>query len=286
MPEGTGTEEFRKQFPNRFFDVGIAEAHGVTFAAGLAKSGMKPVVAIYSTFLQRAYDEILHDVCINNLPVIFAIDRAGIVGSDGETHQGTFDLSYLSHMPNMTIMASKNKQEFKQMLYFANDYQGPIAIRYPRGEAFQGLLDFNQPIRYGKGEIIYQEENAQVLLIAIGSMVETAIKVRDRLKKDGVRVSVINARFATPIDEELLHKFSSKCNLWVTLEENVKRGGFGEKVSSFIIDNNYNNIKMINISIPDCFVEHGCPEKLKYSLDLDENSIYKTILEQIKSQTK
>ena len=281
MPDGTGSSGFHKEFPNRFFDVGIAEAHGVTFAAGLAKAGMKPVVAIYSTFLQRAYDGILHDVCTNKLPVIFAIDRAGIVGADGETHQGIFDISFLSHIPNMTVMAPKNKNELRQMLYFANDYEGPLAIRYPRGSAYQGLEEFNKEIEYGKGEVLFDEKDADVLLIALGSMVETASEVREILKNNGIKVSIINARFASPIDSELLHEFSSKANLWVTMEENVKTGGFGEQISTFITCSDYEQIKMINISIPDCFVEHGSPKELKKDLGLDSLSICNTILENI-----
>lgn len=284
MPDGTGSEGFNKEFPDRFFDVGIAEAHGVTFAAGLAKGGMKPVVAVYSTFLQRAYDEILHDVCINNLPVVFAIDRAGIVGSDGETHQGIFDLSYLTHMPNMTVMAPKNKYELRKMIYFATNLGRPVAIRYPRGTAYEGLGEFKQAIEYGKGEVIYDEKKGEVLLIALGSMVETSIKVRDMLQNHGISASVINARFASPIDKKLLDEFSSKCNLWVTLEENVKTGGFGESVSSFITDNNYNNIHLINISVPDCFIEHGDVDKLKENIGLDALSIYNKIRSNLKNK--
>ncbi len=282
MPDGTGTAQFKEQFPDRFFDVGIAEAHGVTFAAGLAKSGLKPVVAIYSTFLQRAYDQILNDVCINNLPVVFAIDRAGIVGKDGETHQGLFDLSFLSHLPNLTLMAPKNKKELRQMLYFACDHDGPVAIRYPRGNAYEGLSEFRQEIEYGKAEVLYDEKDGQVLLLAVGSMVETAVHVKDMLGEQGIRASVINARFVSPIDEKVLHDFSSKCNLWVTLEENVKSGGFGEKISSFLVCNNYNNIKQINISIPDCFVEQGEPDELKVQYGLDSLSIYRKVLDKFK----
>ncbi len=281
MPEGTGLKEFSKVFPDRFTDGGIAEGHCVTFAAGMAKCDTKPVVAIYSTFLQRAYDEMLHDVCINNLPVTFAIDRAGLVGQDGETHQGVFDISYLSHMPNMTVMAPKNKNELVDMLYFANDYKGPIAIRYPRGEAFEGLEEFRQDIEHSKAEVIHQEENQEVLLIGLGSMVETAVKVKDMLKENGIKSTLINARFASPMDEELLHEFSSKCNLWVTLEENVKTGGFGEGVSSFLTNNNYNNVRQINIAIPDTFVEQGSPDELKEHLGLDSVSIYEKIVKSL-----
>ena len=178
MPDGTGSNGFSKAFPDRFFDGGIAEGHCVTFAAGMAKCDMKPIVAIYSTFLQRAYDEILHDVCINNLPVTFAIDRAGLVGQDGETHQGVFDISFLSHMPNMTVMAPKNRYELEDMLHFANNYNGPLAIRYPRGNAYEGLEEYRQESELGKAEVIYEDKDQEVLRIALGSMVETAVAVR------------------------------------------------------------------------------------------------------------
>ncbi|NLJ90890.1 MAG: 1-deoxy-D-xylulose-5-phosphate synthase [Clostridiales bacterium] len=278
MPYGTGLEKFNKEFPDRFFDGGIAEEHCVTFAAGMAKCDMKPVVAIYSTFLQRAYDQILHDVCINNLPVTFAIDRAGLVGQDGETHQGVFDISFLSHMPNMTVMAPKNKYELVDMLKFASDYRGPLAIRYPKGNAYEGLEGFRKPIEYGKAEVIYEDSDQEVLLIALGSMVETAVLVRDMLKENGIKSTLVNARFASPIDEDLLREYGSKCNLWVTLEENVKSGGFGEKVSSFLINNNFNRVRQINISIPDSFIEQGSPSELKEYLGLDAESIYETIV--------
>lgn len=277
MPDGTGTGSFMKGFPDRFVDVGIAEEHGVTFAAGLAKSGMRPVVAIYSTFLQRAYDQIIHDVCIDKLPVIFAIDRAGIVGKDGETHQGIFDISFLSHMPNMTVMAPKNKFELEDMLYFASKHLGPVAIRYPRGTAYEGLEDHRQPVEYGKAEILFDDRESRILLLAVGSMVETAIEVRNMLKKDGIKSTLINGRFIAPLDEETLHLYGSKCNTWVTLEENVKSGGFGEKISGFLVENNYKNVDQINISIPDCFVEQGDPGQLKELVRLDSKSIYNEI---------
>lgn len=277
MPNGTGSESFKAEFPERFVDVGIAEGHGVTFAAGIAKSGMRPVVAIYSTFLQRAYDQILHDVCIDNLPVIFAIDRAGIVGKDGETHQGIFDLSFLSHMPNMTVMAPKNKFELEDMLFFASKHMGPIAIRYPRGKAYEGLKEFRQVIEYGKSEVLYEEQDSTILILAIGSMVENAVEVQSMLKNSGIKSTVVNARFVTPLDDELLHSHTKKCKTWVTLEENVKSGGFGEKVSAFLIEHKYNDIQQINISIPDCFVEQGNPSELKEQFALDSKSIYEKI---------
>ena len=200
MTDGTGLKRFHNMFPDRFFDVGIAEQHAVTFAAGLAAAGLKPIFAVYSSFLQRAYDQILHDVCIQNLPVVFAIDRAGLVGSDGETHQGIFDLSYLSNIPNMTIMAPKNKWELSDMIKYAVDFPTPIAVRYPRGEAYDGLREYRSPISLGKSEWIYRE--SEIALFAIGSMVKVAEQVRHSLKEQGYSCSLINARFAKPLDED------------------------------------------------------------------------------------
>ncbi len=218
MPDGTGLKRFRNMYPDRFFDVGIAEQHAVTFAAGMAASGMRPVVAVYSSFLQRAFDQILHDVCIQKLPVVFAIDRAGIVGSDGETHQGIFDLSFLSEMPNMTVMAPKNKWELADMVRYAVEYNGPVAIRYPRGQAFEGLGEYRPAIEYGKSEWIYEEED--ICLLAVGSMVKTALEVREKLIAEGRKVSLINARFVKPIDEEAVKKACKGHKLIVTMEEN------------------------------------------------------------------
>ncbi len=217
MPDGTGLKRFRNMYPERFFDVGIAEEHAVTFAAGLAAGGLKPIVAIYSSFLQRAYDQILHDVCIQNLSVVFCIDRAGLVGSDGETHQGIFDLSYLSSIPNMHIMAPKNKWELSDMIKFALAYGGPMAIRYPRGEAFDGLKNIREPIVYGKSETIYQEKD--ILLLAVGSMVKVALDVREQLIEQGFACSLINARFVKPIDEEAIRQACKGHQLIVTMEE-------------------------------------------------------------------
>ena len=237
MPDGTGLKRFHNMYPDRFFDVGIAEEHAVTFAAGLAAGGLQPVVAIYSSFLQRAYDQILHDVCIQNLPVVFAIDRAGLVGSDGETHQGIFDLSYLSSIPNMHIMAPKNKWELSDMLKFAIDFQGPIALRYPRGEAFDGLREHREPIILGMGEWIYHEKD--IVLVAVGSMVKTALAVREALQLKGYACSIINARFVKPIDTEILNEAVKDHSLIVTMEENVASGGFGEKVREYLDESGY-----------------------------------------------
>ena len=270
MADGTGLKRFRNMYPDRFFDVGIAEEHAVTFAAGLAAGGMKPIVAIYSSFLQRAYDQILHDVCIQNLPVTFAIDRAGLVGSDGETHQGIFDLSYLSSIPNMHIMAPKNKWELSDMVKFAVDFEAPIAIRYPRGEAYDGLKDFRMPIEYGKSESIYEEED--ILLLAVGSMVKVAEEVRRQLKERGYSCSLTNARFVKPIDEEAIREAVKEHKLIVTLEENVLSGGFGERVRAFVDELDV-PCSVLNIGIPDEYVEHGNVDLLKQEIGMDADSI-------------
>ena len=275
MPDGTGLKRFSNMFPDRFFDVGIAEEHAVTFAAGLAAAGLIPVVAVYSSFLQRAYDQILHDVCIQNLHVIFAIDRAGLVGSDGDTHQGIFDLSYLSTIPNMCIMAPKNKWELSDMMKFALQYDGPIAIRYPRGEAYAGLEQFRAPIVYGKSEIIYDEED--IVLLAVGSMVKVAYEARRRLKESGFGCSLVNVRFVKPIDEELLLQIQKEHKLFVTLEENVKCGGFGEHVLDFMNEIK-SKVNVLNITLPDDYVEHGNVEILKRELGIDAESVVKKII--------
>lgn len=275
MPDGTGLKRFRNIFPERTFDVGIAEEHAVTFAAGLAAGGLKPVVAIYSSFLQRAYDQILHDVCIQNLPVVFAIDRAGLVGSDGETHQGIFDLSYLSSIPNMSVMAPKNKWELSDMLKFAIKYEGPIALRYPRGEAYVGLKEFRAPIEYAKAEWIYREK--EIVLLAVGSMVKTGELVRELLHQAGHSCSLINARFVKPIDEEIVKEAMKDHTIIVSMEENVQSGGYGEKVSNVLRDNRYTG-KMVPVAIPDEYVEHGNVEILKREVMIDAQSIVDRIL--------
>lgn len=275
MPDGTGLKRFRNMFPDRFFDVGIAEEHAVTFAAGLAAGGMKPIVAVYSSFLQRAYDQILHDVCIQNLHVVFAIDRAGLVGSDGETHQGIFDLSYLSSIPNMHILAPKNKWELSDMIKFAVDFEGPIAVRYPRGEAYDGLQEFRAPISYGKSEWIYEE--ADIALLAVGSMVKTAEQVRKEIKDTGYNCSLINARFVKPIDEEMLEELAKKHSLIVTLEENVKNGGFGEKVLDYVNVRGL-PVRVEIVAIPDEYVEHGNVGLLHQEVGIDAQSVLKKVL--------
>ncbi len=279
MPDGTGLKRFRNMYPDRFFDVGIAEQHAVTFAAGLASSGLRPVVAIYSSFLQRAYDQILHDVCIQKLPVVFAIDRAGLVGSDGETHQGIFDLSYLSEIPNLTVMAPKNKWELADMLRYAVQYDGPIALRYPRGQAFEGLYEMRPAIEYGKSEWLYEE--SEICLIAVGSMVKIALKAKELLEAEGHKVSVVNARFVKPIDEEMVAKAAKKHKYVVTLEENVLSGGYGENVREYF-DTLSTRAKLLNIAIPDCFVEHGKVDELLEELNMDAKGITNRVLEWMK----
>lgn len=275
METGTGLKRFHNQYPERFFDVGIAEEHAVTFAAGLAVRGLIPVVAIYSTFLQRAYDQILHDVCLQDLHVVFAVDRAGIVGSDGETHQGIFDISYLMTIPGLVLLAPKNKWELADMLRFAFDYDGPIAIRYPRGEAYDGLKEFRAPIALGKSEVIYDETD--IALLAYGSMIPTALAVREELKELHYQCSLINARFAKPLDEELLLSLSADHKLLVTLEENVITGGFGQQVTQFLTDTGQ-PIKVLQIAIPDEFVEQGSVGRLREETGLDAASIVKRII--------
>ena len=274
MPDGTGVAAFGKRFPDRFFDVGIAEAHAVTSAAGMAAAGLRPVVAVYSSFLQRGYDQILHDVCIQNLPVIFAVDRAGLVGSDGETHQGIFDYSYLTSIPNMSVAAPKNLWELRAMLDFAMDYKAPFAIRYPRGTAYRGLKEFMQPISYGKGEMLYEEED--IALLAVGSMVSTGEHVREKLKEEGYSCTLANARFVKPFDKELVERLAKNHRLIVTMEENVLQGGFGLPVTAYIHEH-YPQVKVLNIAIPDAYVEHGNVSVLREGLGIDSDSIIRKL---------
>ncbi len=276
MPDGTGLKRFRNMFPDRFFDVGIAEEHAVTFAAGLALGGMIPVVAVYSSFLQRAVDQIIEDVCLQNLHVIFAVDRAGLVGSDGETHQGCFDLSYLSMIPNMTVMAPKNKWELSDMMKFAVSYDGPIAVRYPRGEAYDGLEEFREPIVRGRSEMIYRGKG--IALLAVGSMVKTAEAVRKKLLEDGDNHTLVNARFVKPLDKKMLDSLAKDHEVIVTMEENVKSGGFGSAVVEYL-HTAYPEVQVLSAALPDVFMEHGSPEKLKEKAGIDAGSIYNRIKE-------
>ena len=277
MPDGTGLKRFGQKFPDRFFDVGIAEEHAVTSAAGMAAGGLKPVVAVYSSFLQRGFDQIVHDVCLQNLPVVFAVDRAGLVGSDGETHQGIFDLSYLTAIPNMCVMAPKNRWELEDMLAFAADYNGPIAVRYPRGEAYRGLREFRAPIEYGKGEMLYEE--SEIAILAAGSMVSTGEHIREKLKAAGHHCSLANLRFVKPLDTSLMDRLAQKHPVIVTMEENVLQGGFGLAASAYLYEH-YPEIKVIQIALPDAYVEHGNVTLLREELGIDSDSI----LRQLKAQ--
>ena len=278
MPSGTGLVKFSKRFPKRFFDVGIAEEHAVTFSGGLAAAGLKPYVAIYSSFFQRAYDQIIHDVCIPDLPVVFCIDRAGIVGADGETHQGILDLSFFSSIPGMTVFAPKNKFELYDIMKFSLDFEHPLAIRYPRGDAYEGEQHHRAPIVYGKSELLYEGE--QVALVAVGSMVETAIEVKDQLAEAGLHATVVNARFVKPLDTDMLDDLCEKHNMIVTMEENVLRGGFGEAVSDYYMTKG-SPVCVRHVGIPDVYVEHGNVARLKQSIGMDAWAISSKILSEV-----
>jgi|UniRef100_A0A7V6A1T6 1-deoxy-D-xylulose-5-phosphate synthase len=277
MPDGTGLVDFRAKFPDRFFDVGICEQHAVTFAAGLALEGMKPVATIYSTFLQRAYDQVLHDVCLQNLPVVFALDRGGIVGEDGETHQGLFDLSYLRSLPNMVLMAPKDEDELRHMLYTAVEHPGPIALRYPRGQgvgvAFSPTL---HRIAIGKAEVVREGED--LLILAIGGTVAPALAAADQLEKQGYQVTVVNARFVKPLDEQLILTLAARRGRVLTVEENVAMGGFGSAVLELLSDHGL-LVPVKRLAIPDVFVEQGASGILREKYGLDAKGIVKGALE-------
>lgn len=276
MPDGTGLNKFKIRFKDRFFDVGIAEEHAVTYAAGLAASGLKPFVAVYSSFLQRAYDQVLHDVCIQNLPVIFAIDRAGLVGGDGETHQGIFDISFLSSIPNMNIFAPKNKYELSDVIQYAGEFNAPLAIRYPRGEAYDGLKEFRAPIEYGKCEVIYKEKD--IALLAVGSMVKVGEEVRKSLKEKGYHVSLVNMRFVKPFDQMAVDELAKDHQLFVTLEENVINGSFGEGLIRYVCSMEH-QVKVLPVAIPNIYVEHGNVDILEKEVQIDSESIIRKIIE-------
>lgn len=283
MVPGSGLKRFGNMFPERLFDVGIAEEHAVTFAAGLALGGLRPVVAIYSSFLQRAVDQILHDVCMQNLPVVFAVDRAGLVGSDGETHHGCFDLSYLSMMPNMTVMAPKNKWELSDMLKFAIRQKSPVAIRYPRGEAYTGLEDYRAPIEMGKAEIL--EKGKEIAILAVGNMVRTAVQVTEKLRNCGYEPTLVNMRFVKPLDMDLLEILREDHSLIVTMEENVKSGGFGEQVMAYYGSRLHSPAVRI-VAIEDKFVPHGSVEDLMHQQQMDSASVTERILRWKEEQQK
>ena len=272
MKDGTGLSGFQKKYPERFFDVGIAEEHAVTFAAGLAAAGLKPVFAVYSSFLQRGYDQIVHDVCMQNLPVVFAIDRAGLVGNDGETHQGAFDLAYLSHIPNMTMMSPKNKWELADMLRFAIRHDGPIAFRYPRGTAYDGLKERRAPIVLGKSEMIYEESD--IAIFSVGHMMEVAHQVWEHLKEKGYSCSLINSRFVKPMDTDVLEQMAEKHKLFVTIEEGVMTGGYGEQVMNYV-SREVLPVKVLINAIPDQYVDQGNIGLLRKEILLDADSIVK-----------
>ncbi len=278
MPGGTGLTGFERMFPNRIFDVGIAEAHAVTFAAGIAKNGYVPVFAVYSSFLQRSYDQILHDVCIQNLHVVFAIDRAGITGSDGETHQGLFDLSFLSHMPNMTVMAPKNKTELKKMLAFAVGFDGPIAIRYPKGAASRVLKAVDNEIVYGKAEVIDEGEGKRIAIVSVGSMADKAYEVYLRLREDGFAPMFVNARFVKPIDRELAARLDGYEYVFVC-EDNVASGGFGEGLLAEMTALGARCGRFHGFAVQDTFVQQGSQDELFRLYGLDVDGMYGMIRE-------
>jgi 1-deoxy-D-xylulose-5-phosphate synthase len=276
MQSGTGLEEFAEQFPDRFYDIGIAEQHAVTFAAGLALEGMKPVVAIYSTFLQRAYDQILQDVCLQKLPVVFALDRGGIVGEDGPTHHGVFDFSYLRHIPNLIAMVPKDENEFQHMIKTAIEYPGPVAFRYPRGKGVGGGRDVSlQSIDIGKGEVL--REGQDILIIAIGTTVYPSLRAAQRLEEVGIQAAVINSRFLKPLDANLLCDWAKKTGKVLTVEENVLQGGFGSAVLELFQERGLLSTQVKRLGIPDIFIEHGPQALLREKYGIDENGIFKGV---------
>ncbi len=279
MREGTGLDCFAGKYPERFYDVGIAEPHAVTFAAGLASQGLRPVVAIYSTFLQRAYDEIVHDVCLQNLPVVFAVDRAGIVGEDGPTHQGLFDISYLRHIPNLLFMAPMNGEELRAMLRLAVRHNGPAAIRYPRGRVARNIDEYSKDEEMQKGKAELMTDGDDIALIAVGNMVRPALRAAERLLSEGISASVINARFIKPLDEDLILSVSERTRRVVTIEENVLAGGFGSGILECLCNAGLTDVAVRRIGIGDEFVEHGSQSILRNRCGLDEDGIYKTCVE-------
>lgn len=279
MEDGTGLHRFAKLYPDQFFDVGIAEEHAVTFAGGLAAGGVKPVFAVYSSFLQRGYDQLVHDIGMQNLPVVFAIDRAGLVGNDGETHQGVFDVSFLNTIPNMSVMAPKHKWELADMLRFAIEHNGPIAVRYPRGTAYDEYQEYRLPIQYGKSEMI--SEGKDIAILSVGHMFEEAAKVSQNLKDLMFEHSLVNARFVKPIDEEIIDKLVEEHKLIVTIEENVQTGGYGEKVLEYISRKGY-DVKVLILALPDQYIEHGNISVLRKETGIDSQSMTERIIKAYK----
>jgi 1-deoxy-D-xylulose-5-phosphate synthase len=280
MCDGTGLEQFSQKFPQRFYDVGIAEQHAVTFAAGMAIEGMIPVVAIYSTFLQRAYDQILHDVCLQKLPVVFALDRGGIVGEDGATHQGLFDYSYLRSIPNIIVMAPKDENELQHMLKTAIDCGSPVALRYPRGKGIGVALDSDlKTLAVGKGEVL--REGKDLAILAVGATVYPAMAAARRLASEGIDIKVINARFIKPLDAELLADTAAEIKKIITVEENVLQGGFGSAVLELLNEKGLTGIQVKRLGIPDEFVEHATQVQLRQQYGLDEEGIIRAIREML-----
>jgi 1-deoxy-D-xylulose-5-phosphate synthase len=278
MQSGTGLEQFSREFPDRFYDIGIAEQHAVTFAAGLALEGMKPVVAIYSTFLQRAYDQILQDVCLQNLPVVFALDRGGIVGEDGPTHHGLFDFSYLRHIPNLVIMVPKDEDEFQNMIKTAVECDMPVAFRYPRAKGVGAKRDgILKKIEIGKGEVL--AEGNDLLILAIGSTVHPALHAAERLKASGIHAAIINSRFLKPLDEDLICYWAKRTGKVLTVEENVLQGGFGSAILELLQEKGLSSVQVRRLGIPDLFVEYGAQSLLRAKYGIDEDGILKGAME-------
>jgi 1-deoxy-D-xylulose-5-phosphate synthase len=276
MPEGTGLSAFSEALPHRFFDVGIAEQHAVTFAAGLSTEGFRPVVAIYSTFLQRAYDQILHDVCLEAHPVIFALDRGGIVGEDGPTHQGLFDLSYLRSLPNMVVMAPKDENELRRMLKTALDHSGPIAVRYPRGYGVGvPVEDDMRALPIGKAEIL--ATGTDVTILAIGITAMAALEAKERLEEEGISATVVNSRFVKPLDRGLIISLAREIPRIITVEENVLQGGFGSAVLECLSDEGITGSQVLRLGIPETFVEHGSQQILRAKYGIDATGIAKAV---------
>jgi 1-deoxy-D-xylulose-5-phosphate synthase len=284
MQSGTGLERFSKEFPDRFYDIGIAEQHAVTFAAGLALEGMKPVVAIYSTFLQRAYDQVLQDVCLQNLPVVFALDRGGIVGEDGPTHQGVFDFSYLRHIPNLIIMVPKDEDELQHMMKTAMECPRPVAFRYPRGKG-EGVRrnPVLRSIEIGKAEVL--REGGDMLILAIGTTVYPSIRAAERLEASGIHTTVVNARFLKPLDGDLIGEWARKIGKILTVEENVLQGGFGSAVLELLQEKGLSSVQVKRLGIPDVFVEHGSPSLLRAKYGIDEAGICRAVKEMVEKES-
>lgn len=287
MPDGTGLNGFANTFPERYYDVGIAESHAVTMAAGMAAGGLKPFATIYSTFLQRAYDQILHDVCLQNLPVRFCLDRSGLVGDDGPTHHGVFDLSYLSMMPNMTVLAPRDATELREMIRWMTDFEtGPSAVRYPRGAGDDRLPESRTAIQHGRAEVLNPElEDANLTLAAVGSMVGVAWEVAGKLQEHGVRATVINVRFTKPWDEETILGLAAQAGRLVTLEESATIGGFGQQVQARVGELDL-PIRQQIIGLPDRFVEHGTQAQLRQEVGLDADSVLSRILERLSARSQ